>query len=149
MNSLILLGTTSSTTWRQGVIDRLTHEGVTPAQIRNPHLKRGESWTPKHMVIEDMYKNDPDTIVFIHVCRADDRQILGATTMYEIGYYANVFPHRTAVVLDAASFDSDSRAAKVLGKISRELRGRFPKGPPLFDDLEAATLWSATQLTAA
>ncbi len=162
MRQVFLGGTTSGTTWRAELIERLVKRGVKPEQIINPHLPPGEPWTQWDQQREEDQKRDPNTIVLIYVCplvaesRPDEHpdvtqyksQLLGPTSMFEIGKYAYSHPERTAVVLDLAKFDEASRARKVLTGIARELSLDFHGRQPYFRSLEEAEEWLMYQLTA-
>jgi len=151
MKRVFLGGTTASTTWRVGLIERLVARGVSRDQIINPHLAPGVSWTPKHMEEEDRHKNDLNTIVLIVIQPAGGEdasraELLGPTSMYEIGRYAHPQPRRTAVVLQSELFTSGKRSRKVLEGLAAKLRKEF-KGPPYFASLRAAEDWIVAQLT--
>lgn len=162
MERVILLGTTTGTTWRQELIERLVKRGVPAERIINPHLPPGVRWTPAHMQEERAAKRDPDTIVFIYVCpavvddtkldsvaAADKAEWLGPASMKEIGQYGWSAPERTAIVLDYPLFTDGKRPRKVLVGFEAEFLEDFgPDGPPYFRTMAAAEDWLVQQLAA-
>lgn len=162
MERVFLAGTTTGTTWREELTERLVARGVEPGQIINPQLPPGVRYTVEHMAIEHRAKADPQTIVLIVVCPAkvDDTKLdsvsaanardwLGPMTMYEVGKFANAYPDRTAVVLEWDAFTDGGRPRKILKGLSAELAGDFGMDcPPVFSTLQAAEDWIASRLTA-
>jgi hypothetical protein len=159
MERVFLGGTTTNTTWRQDLIERLMRRGIRSEQIINPHLPKGVKYTHEHMLAERAYKNDPNTIVLIHICRAvldskgadeaiiaDKEERLGPISMFEIGKYAYSQPHRTAIVLDFASFTEGGRSRRVLEGLARELYDDFSGNPPYFSSIDIAEEWVASML---
>lgn len=159
MERVFLAGTTTGTTWRSEVIERLLARGVREDQIVNPHLPRGVHYTAEHMQFERECKRDPHTIVLIFVCPAvvEDaqldaeslrrkREMLGPISMFEIGKFAYSQPHRTAIVLDSQSFQEGARPRKVMEGLSYEVWEDFGGNPPYFPSLAAAEDWIVSQL---
>lgn len=158
MKRVFLGGTTTGTTWRQELIERLVARGVRPDQIFNPHLPHGVSWTPAHMRMERECKADPNTIVLILICPAitegtkpstaiDKTEWLGPTSMFEVGKFAYSQPKRTAVVLQSELFRKGGRPRKVLEGLATELREDYSGRPPYFASLDKAEDWIVRQLT--
>jgi hypothetical protein len=150
MERVFLGGTTAGTTWRVGLIDRLQARGVRTEQIFNPHLPKGVPYTLEFMEEETRVKNDPNTIVLMHICPAnknpDTNELLGPISMYEIGRYGWTQPHRTAIVLGHELF-TKSRSKKVLQGIAAEFSNVFgTDNPPYFSSLPAAENWIVSQL---
>lgn len=161
MNRVFLGGTTTGTTWRTELIERLIARGVREDQIVNPHLPAGVHWTPEHMLLERACKDDPDTIVLMVVCPAvvEDptldaafaaykRESLGPTSMYEVGKFAYSQPGRTAIVLQYELFTDGGRPRKVLKGLATELSEDFDGQPPFFATLADAEDWIVKQLAA-
>jgi hypothetical protein len=151
MRRVFLGGTTTGTTWRLELIKRLVARGVREDQIINPHLPAGVSWTPEHMRVERKHKDDLNTIVLIVLCPAvvDDpsrRELLGPTSMFEVGRFAYSAPGRTAIVLQPDLFKKGGRSREVLEGLITELRKDFGGRPPYFATLEAAEDWLVKQL---
>lgn len=162
MKRLFLAGTTTGTTWRAELIERLTERGVHPDQIVNPHLPRGVRYTPEHMAAERACKADPEVIVLILICpavvddtkldsvaAADKSEWLGPISMFEIGKFAYSRTDRTAVVLEYEKFTEGKRPRKVLVGLSTELNEDFGDGPPFFTSLASAEDWIVGQLVGA
>lgn len=158
---VFLAGTTTNTTWREGVIRRLTARGVPNDMIYNPHLPKGVSYSVKHMLEEEAVQRqkDPATIILIYICPAvvDDngihpamaqlrRETLGPISMAEVGRYGWAEPQRTAIVFETNAFPQDCRAQKVLNKLTRQLLEDFQGPQPYFYTLAAAEDWIVTQL---
>lgn len=160
MKRVFLGGTTTGTTWRQDLIERLIARGVRPDQIFNPHLPHGVHWTPDHMKAERACKDDPETIVLILICPAvvDDTKLdsvsaankaewLGPTSMFEIGKFAYSRPERTAIVLQYELFTDGKRPRKVLMGLATELREDYDGMAPYFESLADAEDWIVELLT--
>ncbi len=162
MQRVFLGGTTTGTTWRQELSERLIARGVRPDQIFNPHLPPGVRWTPRHMELERSCKDDPETIVLILICpavvdstkldavsAASKAEWLGPTSMYEIGKFAYSQGHRTAIVLEYQQFAEGGRPRKVLQGLTTEIREDFGGEPPFFASRLDAEDWIVKQLVGA
>lgn len=135
MERVILCGTTTGTTWRLETTGRLVMRNVAPGRIYNPHLPKGVKYTPRHMEIEGEVKNDPSTIVLVHICPAvmedpelDDAtrllksELIGPISAQEIWQYGWSEPERTAIVLASDLFTPGRRPRQVLEGWERQVR---------------------------
>lgn len=146
MQRVFLGGTTAGTTWRQELIERLVARGVREEdQIVNPHLPKGVRYTTEHKFAERACKDDPGTIVLIHVCKGSG-DVIGAISMFETAKYAYGHGYRTAIVFDPSGFDKDSRSYRTLEGLRDELRSDFFGMEPYFDTLAKAEDWIVEQL---
>ncbi|MGF7229253.1 MAG: hypothetical protein ACQR33_04700 [Candidatus Saccharibacteria bacterium] len=158
MRRVFLAGTTTGTTWRAELTERLIARGVQQGQIVNPHLPRGVKYTSEHMRLERECKQDPHTIVLIFICpavvdakphpvpAAYREELLGPISMFEIGKFAYSQPERTAVVLDSESFTQGNRPRSVLEGLALEISQDFDGQPPFFASLTHAEDWLVAQL---
>jgi hypothetical protein len=155
---VILCGTTAGTTWRTTMIEHLIRRGVRPDQIVNPHLPPGVKYTPEHQLAERQCKAHSGTLVLVYICPATITQaglspeeaayrseLLGPTSMFEIGKFAYSQPHRTGVVFDVRLFRR-KRPLLVVEGLARELREDFGGQPPYLPSLDAAEEWIVSQL---
>ena len=156
MRRIFLAGTTAGTTWRESVKEELHDRGVPDDAIFDPRLSPGQNYTQEVIEREFVIKDDPGTIVLIHICpgivsdnrltpaeRQDRAERLGGMTEYELGHYPWVHSHRTAVFIDLDAYDPHRRSHRVLsGQMSHITRAFGETGPPLFPSLDAALVWS-------
>jgi hypothetical protein len=161
LKRVFLAGTTTGTTWRAELIERLVARGVHPDKIVNPHLPAGVHYTREHREAERACKHDPDTIVLVYICPAvvedptlDEetaafkRELLGPISIWESCKFSYTQPHRTAVVFGISLFRPRKRPRGNLEDFARDLIEDFGGGPPYFATLAEAEDWIVTQLTA-
>lgn len=163
MDTVFLGGTTTGTTWRKRITELLLASGVKESCIFNPHKPRGEGWTEEDAKAERACKNNERTIILMHLCpsipdlkrypegsdlRAMMEQMLGPTTMFEIGKYSILAPERTVFVFDDKLF-SNRRSAKVIRIIEDDITTTLAElgiKPHIYNTMEEASDWIAPQL---
>lgn len=154
-----LAGTTTGTTWRQEVSQRLQSRGVRPDQIVSlPVFKTvppSKDRRDPGVIIQD-----PSTILLFYVCPRVlasppkdskvaklEAELLNPVTMFKIGAFSMGKPQRTAVVFER-NFTSNGPAHQSLDEIRRHIVGRYGQpGPPYFETLWQAEDWIVTHLT--
>lgn len=164
MKTVFLGGTTAGTTWRERLTELLLDRGVAETAIFNPHKPKGSGWGDDDVRAEQTCKNNKQTIILMHLCpavpdiqrypegsdlRAMMEQMLGPTTMFEIGKYSVLAPERTVFVFDDKLF-SNRRSAKVIRIIEDDITTTLTElgtRPHIYKTMEAAADWIAPQLT--
>lgn len=146
LERVFLGGTTAGTTWRQEVIAKLLARGVTEEQIFNPHLPKGTPYTQGRKDEERRVKDDPTTLVLIHICKGRG-DIIGAISTFEMGKHAYRDECRTIIVVDSSGFESGSRSQRTLEGLDKELQDDFSGQPPYAATLDEAIDWIVEQLT--
>lgn len=124
-------GTVGENEWRRGFEERLTACGVPRSWLFNPVVP---NWTPECQVREDEAKKIANVVLYV-IADPKNGTGISAYSLVEATMALYDDPKRAIVVFDKTGLEG--HALKVVSKVERDLRDRFPVSY-IFSSMEEA-----------